>query len=105
MSMSVEAKILIPADIWLAVDEMAGATGKLVSEVIVDVLRESMARTGREALGRESIDATGWAEAAFDGRGKTMREILDIWEADAKEIVRKGDFSHNAYIQQAIARG
>jgi hypothetical protein len=65
MSMSVEAKILIPADIWLAVDEMAGATGKLVSEVIVDVLRESMARTGREALGRESIDATGWAEAAF----------------------------------------
>jgi hypothetical protein len=96
MSMSVEAKILIPADIWLAVDEMAGATGKLVSEVIVDVLRESMARTGREALGRESIDATGWAEAAFDEppieyqwtrwdhRGPVVRpyEILEMAEAN-----------------------
>jgi hypothetical protein len=47
-----------------------------------------------------SIDATGWAEAAF--------EPLNYFAAmrdRAAEIMREGNFTHNAFIQQAIARG
>ena len=73
--------------------------------LLEDIGLSDVARRVRWAR-EPAIDATGRAEAAF---APDVVNVVDeftenLWEKRANEIMQEGDFSHNAFIQQAIAR-